>query len=39
LFLDSDDVIIEDRDHICEPPGVFHIDRRREHRNQISFED
>ncbi len=39
MFLDSDGVIIEDRDHICEPSGVFHMYRRREHRNQISFED
>jgi hypothetical protein len=31
-------VIIEGRDHICEPPDVFHM-YRREHRNQLSFED
>jgi hypothetical protein len=38
LFLDRDGVIIKDRDHICEPPDVFHM-YRREHRNQLSFED
>jgi len=38
LLLDSDGVIIEDRDHICKSPGVFHM-YRSEHRNQLSFED
>ena len=38
MFIDSVGVIIVDRDHSIEPPDVFHM-YRREHRNQLSFED
>ena len=31
-------MIIEERDHICEPPDVLLL-HRREHRNQLSFEN
>ena len=38
MLLANDGVVIEDRDHICEPHGIFNM-YRREHRNQLSFEN